>query len=468
MKTATMLAVVTGACIFFCGSANAGADKHLSPGATWVVSNDFAMDFVYSDNEMLNFDIEGYLQKNAPRLLPYTEAITHFAGTNGISARLLIAIIEQQSLALSSGNQINTRPLGKLSAETGFIEQMRDLTRRLASARYPGDPSRPYKVSSQEALASVLTAEEILGLGPVYKRLFPGVTSPQILTEAVPTLDSLPAGMQFPYPIGCSWEFNGAHPDDVSSPNNPLNCIDFTKDWCCWGNPVPEPVVSAHDGIITASDRCWMKIKKDAVWSTGYYHMDSLKLKKGDLVKSNQIVGKYADNKAQAICMGGGAGGPHVHWSLWKNGEPCPINGLVLSGWTIHSGTSAYDENCTRMYLIRNGVKICVGKLLLNEGVPNVVKVMPAIRSRPAGAAGALGATTPFSMEATIPAPGHWKFDLYTLDGQKMQNLWEGRLDRPGSVNLTFKKPIHRSGVCLIMVKGPDAELYFQRKTILK
>ena len=71
--------------------------------AYWVVSDDFAIDFVYSPEEMLNFDIHAYLQEHAPHLLHVTdedsqascaEMISHFAAKEGISPRLLIAMME--------------------------------------------------------------------------------------------------------------------------------------------------------------------------------------------------------------------------------------------------------------------------------------------------------------------------------------------------------------------------------------
>ena len=105
-------------------------------GATFVVSSGHAMDFVYSHDEMFGFDIEAYLRDNAPHLVGHAETISHFAGKEGISPRLLIALIEQQSQALSRVRSDVLRPFGELSNKSGFIAQTRDVTARLTEARY--------------------------------------------------------------------------------------------------------------------------------------------------------------------------------------------------------------------------------------------------------------------------------------------------------------------------------------------
>ena len=161
--------------------------------ASWVVSDDFAIDFVYSPDEMLNFDIEGYLQSHAPHLtqdvdevsqVSYAEMISHFAAKEGMSPRLLIAMMELKSHLVSDSRTTASRPFGDLSDASGFLAQIRDVTQRLTKARYPSDSMQP-STSYQDALASVLSVDDRDRLGVVYRTLFPGSRSKKKVTRFV-------------------------------------------------------------------------------------------------------------------------------------------------------------------------------------------------------------------------------------------------------------------------------------------
>ena len=52
------------------------------------------------------------------------------------------------------------------------------------------------------------------------------------------------------------------------------------------------------------------------------------------------------------ICAGGFASGPHVHFSLKYNGAYIDLEGVQLSGWTVHVGPTPYDSGS----LERDGV----------------------------------------------------------------------------------------------------------------
>lgn len=97
-------------------------------------------EFVYSYDEMLSFDVEAYLQTNAPHLASYAEIISHYAGYSSISPKVLIAIMEQKTGIIS--NPVSaasiTRPFGDLSSKIGFKEQVKDISTRLAKEFYRG------------------------------------------------------------------------------------------------------------------------------------------------------------------------------------------------------------------------------------------------------------------------------------------------------------------------------------------
>jgi hypothetical protein len=57
----------------------------------------------------------------------------------------------------------------------------------------------------------------------------------------------------------------------------------------------------------------------------------------------------------EEICNGGFATGPHVHFALFYNGAPYDLEGLKLSGWTIHEGPRDQNPYNTG-YIERDGV----------------------------------------------------------------------------------------------------------------
>jgi len=181
--------------------------------ATWIISDGFAIDIEYSDEEMFEFGIEQYLHTNAIHLQPYAEMISQTVAEEKISPRLLIALMEQQSAAIRNSSFKVAAPLGHLSREDGFSEQLRDFCARLRSAlniEYAlGELSAP-----QNAFATFIPDEDLEQLREVYQRLFPGVVSRRKLMAMRPYQD---IELQFPSPIGHKWPLDGADEDDDES-----------------------------------------------------------------------------------------------------------------------------------------------------------------------------------------------------------------------------------------------------------
>ena len=182
---------------------------------------------------------------------------------------------------------------------------------------------------------------------------------------------NLPDYMQLPYPIGESWVISPAHVDNWDHPNGPRNSLDFSDGYFDYGDkPVTSTVVASGPGIARWGCPCYLEIDHGDGWVSSFYHMDPdhQLVENGERVEANQPVGRYADTHAEATCCGGGSGYQHLHWSIWKNGEAIPVEGLVLSGWTVHAGNSNYDGNCSRSYFERDGEKRCPWDPILNEG----------------------------------------------------------------------------------------------------
>ncbi len=328
-----------------------------------VDSTEFAINLDYSQEEMFRFNIEQYLRANAPHLLPHAEEISHVAGVSRISPRALIALMEQHSGAVKNPNFAETSPFGDLSKKAGFLDQLRDLATRLESLRKTRS-MRLVLGSPDATLASVLPTDSLNGLGDTYQKLFPGVAS-RLKLEEKATGAQIP--MQFPWPVGESWGFGGAHGDSGSGAT--LSSLDFWGSNADWGDAINVKVVAAAAGKLKRHSSCYVTVIHSDNWSTGYYHLGEILVSDGATVTANQPIAKYANTQSQALCDGGSSDGPHVHWTLYSSNQEASLDGKVLSGWTVHPGTSSYDENCSRMYLTRNGVKTCTSSSMRNEGI---------------------------------------------------------------------------------------------------
>ncbi len=333
-----------------------------SPGATEVGTAAFAIDLNYTQDEMFGFSIEKFCKDKAPHLLPYVERISHVAGEHRISPRALLALMEQQSGAVTNPKFSSADALGDLSAAGDFLKQLADVSARLRAADTNSDLLLVVD-APDEAILAVVPAQDVQKLGPVYQKLFPGVEGSLKLIEKA----SAQVPMQFPWLVGSSWRFGGAHADNGSG--STLSSIDFYQTGSSWGDTINVNVVASAGGRLKRHSSCYVEIVHDSTWSTGYYHLSDIMVADGATVKANQPIAKYANNKSQALCDGGSSTGPHVHWTLYSGGRSTSLSGKALSGWTIHPGTSNYDKDCSRMYLSKNGQTACAGPQLRNDGI---------------------------------------------------------------------------------------------------
>jgi LasA protease len=204
---------------------------------------------------------------------------------------------------------------------------------------------------SYEIWQSTVSPKSPGGFTQVFIEFFPDTdplsTANNINPPSLPPDDFF----QLPFPLGGEWTFNGPHswcggdacweqPPDRSS-------IDFSTNWH-HGEPYPSHyTVAAAEGIgnvrtpYTGRIPCWYEIDHGDGWKTSYYHLQKL----GDpggrgSVMRNQSLGVIAEE----VCNGGFANGAHVHFTLWYNGSYFDLDGIKLSGWTVHSGPTPYTS----------------------------------------------------------------------------------------------------------------------------
>jgi hypothetical protein len=77
------------------------------------------------------------------------------------------------------------------------------------------------------------------------------------------------------------------------------------------------------------------------------------------MVDQNGSIGTIACE----VCAGGWATGPHVHWTLKYGGAYISLEGVRISGWTIHVGPEAYDTG----YIEREGQTLDPFSAVIND-----------------------------------------------------------------------------------------------------
>jgi hypothetical protein len=189
--------------------------------------------------------------------------------------------------------------------------------------------------------------------------MFPGsdalATDNPINPTALPP-DNL---FQLPFPLGATWTFSGPHSWNGGSSPPPFSSMDFfSGSSTCSAPPNLYAAASAAGGSYRPSGySCWLEIDNGGGWTTSYYHL--LNLTSGGPMQRNGRIGSIACE----TCAGGFATGPHVHWSLKYNGAYVSLEGVKVSGWTIHVGTTAYDSGS----LERGGILLAPYSLVTND-----------------------------------------------------------------------------------------------------
>jgi hypothetical protein len=190
-------------------------------------------------------------------------------------------------------------------------------------------------ISDWQALTSPTTAG---GFGATFEALFPAT---DLLAQDNPINPAdVPAEtlLQFPFPLADTWGFWGAHSWNGGSAPPPFSSLDFYDGGGTCAVPPGLYAVASAGGSSIRRGSCWMEIDHGSGWTTSYYHLQNL----GSA--GPQIRNARLGSIACEVCAGGFATGPHVHWSLKFNGAYASLEGVKLSGWTVHVGPTAYDS----------------------------------------------------------------------------------------------------------------------------
>jgi len=382
--------------------------------------------FVYGPN-VGDFNLKTYLKDNAPHLAGYADELYARSEYYSINPKVYLVLLELHGgLVTNPDANAVDNPFG-LSG-MGFISQIETVSNTMFDSyylhlySYSALPPSQRKLepfitpdghvvnveSSTNAgtyaiiamLARFDTEQEIIqildnnnpdGFYQTYKKLFadddpldegnyisvPGVANG---VDASQFGEPMGAGplippdglLQLPYERGLSWKFGGVHDNSggggAGSPLNDASSMDFYPAGFPWDSDTSNMwVVASASGTPTKISACYFKILHTDGWETTYYHLENIQNYSGS-INQNDRIGVIANTLAEAICSGGSSTGPHVHFTLKKNGALVAINGASLAGWMVHAGRWNYDTDKNYMWLERNGIKkYAFSDLLLSE-----------------------------------------------------------------------------------------------------
>jgi LasA protease len=306
------------------------------------------------------------------------ELIDNIAVNFSVSPRLLLAILEYQTGALSQAappdpapdyplgyvyvmdkgyyNQLlwaaNTLNNGYYSWRVGLLKQFEHPDGRIER---PDPWQNAATVALQYYFNIVLPdkntytqATHAQGLQATYARLF---GDPWADVKPHIPVSLVQPSLRFPFNPGRTWAFTGG-PHTSWGDGEPYTSLDFAPPTSLGGCvPSGEWAVAVADGVIarTAPSTAELDLDGDNDIRTGwviYY----LHLQNDSMIRQGVRV-KAGDPLGHPSCEGGHATGTHVHIARKYNGEWIPAGGPLafdLEGWVAQNGSQPYEGSLTR------------------------------------------------------------------------------------------------------------------------
>jgi LasA protease len=332
------------------------------------------------------FDVRGFVLSQPGFLAGYTEVLSPtqpakagweivalYARTYSINPRLLLALLEHQSGALSQPNPdafLLRHPLAVESAamEPGLSHQLGWAANqlnygyygwRLGSVLAFSLADGPIHYGDGHLNAGSFAVARLLGLmyrsdafarttGPdglmaTYQRLF-GSAFSLAYEPLIPGRLTQPE-LQLPFEPNKLWAFTGG-PHSSYGRTLPWGALDFGPPAEQPGCAVsPEWVTAAAAGTVVYSHDGLLELDVGGGWTIVYLHLATL-----DRAPAGTVAAR-GDRLGHPSCEGGRATGAHVHLSRRYNGEWLAADGLapfVLSDWVAHAGAGSYLGTLTR------------------------------------------------------------------------------------------------------------------------
>lgn len=282
--------------------------------------------FRYTGPDRLSFSLADLLAKKYPELLPLRPAIDTWASRLGIHPRVLSAVVNDYFTGLEIvGDQNDFDAVVQVASALATVYQ--------EQAPDPLAASRAVEATSDALFFEFHPPAEL------------AVSRSTRATQA-PAAPILYGYFQPPWEIGDTWAGGGAH-------SRAHNSLDFWGRWVPWGGDTsPYWVAAMQSGTARVWSSCSIDIVHPNGWVTHYYHLDHIQVADGASVQRNDRIANYADNKAQAICSGGGSSGPHVHMSISHEGNGVAVDSanVDFTAFSHHSGPGDYNTNCSESW----------------------------------------------------------------------------------------------------------------------
>ena len=305
------------------------------------------------------------------------EMVEYVATNYSVSPRLLMAVLEYQTGALSSPKTpVEKYPLGfKRRYYEGPYLQLVIAANLLNNGYYgwrSGDLTEfelpdgtlirpdPWQnagsVAIQYYYSRLYSGEQFYaaigpgGLARTYREFFgdPWATPDATLPGSLRQPD-----LTFPFPAGHTWTYTGG-PHTGWGTGEPFAAIDFappTEFSGCFKVSEDEYAIAMADGYVVRSNQDGVVIDLDkdgderTGWALYYLHLATNgRVPAGVEVKAGDPVGYPS-------CEGGRVTGTHVHVARKYNGEWILADGplaFTLDGWVTHNGSTAYQGTLTR------------------------------------------------------------------------------------------------------------------------
>ncbi len=162
-----------------------------------------------------------------------------------------------------------------------------------------------------------------------------GTPSAKLLAPAtVSATGTGSASLSLPWAAKETWRLTGGPHSNDGRKKSPWSSLDF-------GGPKPGMTVrvrAAGSGVVLRPCANLVQIRHSGGWTTSYYHLDKIAVRAGQSVARGAFLG-YTSTAAKC---GGLATGPHVHFTLLKNGSPVNLRGRTIGGWTVSEGSRQY------------------------------------------------------------------------------------------------------------------------------
>jgi LasA protease len=137
-------------------------------------------------------------------------------------------------------------------------------------------------------------------------------------------------GMRLPFAVGQTWRYTGG-PHQMSGPA--WSSIDLAGG--------DGRVRAVRDGL--AYTMCdsggWLRVVHDRGFATDYYHLSGGVEADGRPVEEGDPLGRIGTD----VSCGGSTTGPHVHFSLRRDGRYVDIDRYAFGKWSIRAGATPYQ-----------------------------------------------------------------------------------------------------------------------------